>query len=139
MDKEKVKKWIEKNVVLQEQAREITRQSITAFNQSVSTRRIIPYIEFGTTRKIRWYLKEDLEHYADNKKGVKPMISDEVLNKIEAHRPHLKQMITTIRSAKGTQRAQLERHLADTYTRGSTSNLLSPSETWELTKLLKND
>lgn len=139
MDKEKVKKWIKKNVVLQDHAREITGQSVSAFNQSVQTGRIEPFVEFGYSRKIRWYLIEDLEHYADNKKGVKPMISDEVLNKIEVHRPHLKQMITTIRSAKGTQRAQLERHLADTYTRGNTSNLLSPSETWELTKLLKND
>lgn len=60
--------WINKNLVMQDEARAITKQSISAFNQSVSTGRIKPFVEFGQTRKTRLYNRTDLEAYALNKK-----------------------------------------------------------------------
>lgn len=71
MNKEEMKKWIEENLIMQDAARAITGQSVTGFNQSVSTGKIIPFVEFGEVRKTRLYLKADLEEYAKNKKGAK--------------------------------------------------------------------
>ena len=68
MDKTYIKKWIEENLFLQDRAREITEQSASAFNQSVATGRIKPFVEFGEVRKTRLYLKSDLEEYAKNKR-----------------------------------------------------------------------
>jgi hypothetical protein len=68
MDTEEVKKWIMDNLVMQDQAREITEQSVTAFNQSVQTGKIEPFVEFGELRKTRLYLRSDLEKYLKNKK-----------------------------------------------------------------------
>lgn len=68
MNKEEIKKWIEENLVMQDEARTITGQSVSGFNQSVANRNIIPFVEFGTTRKTRLYLRSDLEEYAKNKK-----------------------------------------------------------------------
>lgn len=61
--------WINKNLVMQDEARAITKQSISAFNQSVSTGRIKPFVEFGQSRKTRLYNRADLEAYALNKRG----------------------------------------------------------------------
>lgn len=66
MNNEDIKDWIENNLVMQSEAFEITGQSKTAFNQSVSTGRVIPFVEFGEVRKTRLYLKSDLEKYAKN-------------------------------------------------------------------------
>ncbi|WP_019156823.1 hypothetical protein [Robertmurraya massiliosenegalensis] len=71
MNNEEIKKWIEENLVMQDAAREITGQSVTGFNQSVSTGKISPFVEFGEVRKTRLYFRKDLEEYAKNKKGAK--------------------------------------------------------------------
>ncbi|MGC4375941.1 hypothetical protein WD019_03215 [Fictibacillus sp. Mic-4] len=70
MDIKEIKKWIEDNLVMQEEARSITGQSVSAFNQSVATRKIIPFVEFGEVRKTRLYLRSDLEEYARKKKSA---------------------------------------------------------------------
>lgn len=68
MNNEEIKKWIEDNLVMRDEAQRITEQSDTAFGQSVSTGRIIPFVEFGDKRKTRLYLRDDLERYKQNKK-----------------------------------------------------------------------
>lgn len=71
MDKNEIKKWIQDNLVMQDKARAITGQSVSAFNQSVATGGIVPFVEFGSARKTRLYLREDLEEYAKNKRSRK--------------------------------------------------------------------
>jgi hypothetical protein len=66
--KNKVKTWIEQNLVMQEEARTITGQTTSAFNQSVQNGKILPFVEFGTIRKTRLYLREDLEAYKVQKR-----------------------------------------------------------------------
>lgn len=68
MTKEEIRKWIEENLVMQNEARKITKQSVSGFNQSVETGRIRPFVEFGENRKIRLYLRSELEEYAKNKR-----------------------------------------------------------------------
>lgn len=68
MDKEKIRRWIQDNLVMQDEARSITGQSVPGFNQSVATGRIVPFVEFGEARKTRLYLRSDLEEYAKNKR-----------------------------------------------------------------------
>lgn len=68
MTKEEIKKWIEENLVMQDEGRKITKQSVSGFNQSVTSKRIQTFVEFGENRKIRLYLRSDLEEYAKNKR-----------------------------------------------------------------------
>lgn len=68
MTKDEIKKWIEENLVMQDEARKITGQSVSGFNQSLQTGRIVPFVEFGNERKTRLYLREDLAEYARNKR-----------------------------------------------------------------------
>lgn len=68
MNNEEIKQWIEDNLVMLEQAREITGQSVSGFTQSVQNGKIEPFVEFGESRKTRLYLKSDLEEYAKNKR-----------------------------------------------------------------------
>ena len=69
MDKQQIRAWITDNLVLQDEARHITGQSVSAFNQSLQTGRIKPFVEFVSgSRTIRLYLKTDLEEYAKNKR-----------------------------------------------------------------------
>ncbi|ANS52485.1 hypothetical protein ACT7C8_17725 [Bacillus cereus] len=68
MQRNKVKTWIEQNLVMQEEARTITGQTTSAFNQSVQNGKILPFVEFGTIRKTRLYLREDLEAYKVQKR-----------------------------------------------------------------------
>lgn len=68
MNNEDIKKWINENLVMQDEARQITEQSVSAFGQSVSTGRIMSFVEFGEKRKTRLYLKSDLEEYKNNKR-----------------------------------------------------------------------
>ncbi|MDI3090006.1 hypothetical protein QJ133_02290 [Priestia megaterium] len=71
MKVEQIKEWIEQNLIMQDEARAITGQSVTAFNQSVANGKIKAFIEFGGARKTRLYLKADLEEYAKNKRNRK--------------------------------------------------------------------
>lgn len=71
MNKESIKKWIEANLVMRDEAETITEQSPSAFGQSLASGKIVPFVEFGVKRKTRLYLREDLEQYAKNKKRRK--------------------------------------------------------------------
>ncbi|GIN60111.1 hypothetical protein J27TS8_01040 [Robertmurraya siralis] len=68
MNNQEIKQWIEENLVMQDTARKITGQSVTGFNQSVATGKIMPFVEFGEGRKTRLYLRAGLEEYAKNKR-----------------------------------------------------------------------
>lgn len=68
MNNEEIKQWIKDNLVMQEEARAITGQSISAFNQSVQNGKLQPFVEYGEARKTRLYLRADLEEYAKNKR-----------------------------------------------------------------------
>ncbi|WP_144518472.1 hypothetical protein [Bacillus thuringiensis] len=68
MQRNKVKTWIEQNLVMQEESRTITGQTTSAFNQSVQNGKILPFVELGTIRKTRLYLREDLEAYKVQKR-----------------------------------------------------------------------
>lgn len=68
MNNDQIKQWIHNNLVMQEEAIRITKQSKPGFNQSVAAGSIKPFVEYGSTRKIRLYLKSDLEEYARTKR-----------------------------------------------------------------------
>jgi len=68
VDNKLVKRWIEENLVMQDEARTITGQSVSGFNQSVTAGSIKPFVEFGEQRKTRLYLRSDLEVYAKTKR-----------------------------------------------------------------------
>lgn len=53
---------------MRDEAMQITEQSVSAFGQSVSTGKIIPFVEFGEKRKTRLYLRSDLEEYKKHKR-----------------------------------------------------------------------
>lgn len=65
MNREELKKFLADNLITKQQARQITGQSLSAFNQSISTKQIIPIYEQGEgTGKVRLYLKKEVEEYA---------------------------------------------------------------------------
>lgn len=68
MNNENIREWINENLIMQDEAREITGQSVSGFNQSVQIGRIKPFVEFGEKRKTRLYLRSDIEDYAKNKR-----------------------------------------------------------------------
>lgn len=68
MDIEEIKKWIEENLVMQDEARALTEQSVSAFNQSVQSGKIKAFVEFGESRKTRLYLRSEVEEYGRNKR-----------------------------------------------------------------------
>ncbi len=65
MNNENYKQWIEENLLTPKEAMELTKQSRTAFNQSVATGRVKTFISKDT---IRLFLRSDIEEYAKNKK-----------------------------------------------------------------------
>jgi hypothetical protein len=67
-DTEQIRQWINDNLVMQQEAMKITGQKKDAFNMSVKTGNIVPFVEFGTNRIIRLYLRSDMEEYAKNKR-----------------------------------------------------------------------
>lgn len=68
MNIEEIKKWIEENLVMQDEARTITEQSVSGFNQSVQSGKIKAFAKFGESRKTRLYLRSEMEEYARNKR-----------------------------------------------------------------------
>jgi hypothetical protein len=68
MDKAAIKQWIEHNLVMQDEARTITGQSVSGFNQSIQTGRIRAFVEFGEARKTRLYLREEMVQYGKSKR-----------------------------------------------------------------------
>lgn len=71
MDKEMIRRWIVDNLVLPDEARKITEQSIHGFNQSVRTGKIVPFVEFTSgKKKFNLYLRKDLEVYKKTKRKL---------------------------------------------------------------------
>ena len=68
MDLEQIRAWIQNNLVMQDEGRRITGQSVSGFNQSVTEGWISPFVEFGSSRKTRLYLRSELEEYAKKKR-----------------------------------------------------------------------
>lgn len=68
VNKDAIKAWINENLVMRDEARKITGQSESGFNQAVQTGRIQSFVEFGDARITRLYLREDLVKYAENKR-----------------------------------------------------------------------
>lgn len=65
MNNEEIKKWMEENLITKQETMEITKQSLTAFNQTVSTGKLHPFYDRGHDRsRVRLYLKSDVEEYA---------------------------------------------------------------------------
>jgi hypothetical protein len=69
-DAEHIRKWINDNLVMQNEARKLTEQSISAFSQAVQSGLIKPFVSFGDKRKTYLYLKSDLETYKNNKRKI---------------------------------------------------------------------
>lgn len=70
MDKEKMAKFLDENLVTKQEAMKITGQSLTAFNQSISSKQLTPFLERGEgTGKVRLYLRSDVEKYSKSVKG----------------------------------------------------------------------
>lgn len=69
MNREELKKFLADNLITKQQAMRITGQSLSAFNQSISTKQIIPIYEQGEgAGKVRLYLKKEVEEYAPSVK-----------------------------------------------------------------------
>ncbi|EUJ44184.1 hypothetical protein [Listeria fleischmannii] len=61
--------YLDENLLTKTEAREITKQSQTAFNQSIQTGTLKAFYEKGENQsKVRLFLKQDCEAYARNKK-----------------------------------------------------------------------
>ena len=68
MNNEKIKEWIDENLLTKQEAIKITCQSLTAFDQSINTNKLTAFYDRGEDRsRVRLYLKSDVEAYA---KGV---------------------------------------------------------------------
>jgi hypothetical protein len=63
-----VKEWIQENLFMANEAKNITGQSPYGFKQSVWTNQIKSFIHFGNERKTHLYLKKDLLEYRKNKR-----------------------------------------------------------------------
>ncbi|MBC1339427.1 hypothetical protein HB837_14605 [Listeria innocua] len=68
---EALKAYLASNLLTKTEARAITKQSQTAFNQSIQTGTLHSFYEKGENQsKVRLFLKEDCEEYARNKKNA---------------------------------------------------------------------
>lgn len=64
MDLEKIKEFMQENLLTKKEAMRLTGQSLTAFDQAVATGRLKPFFEKGEGRStVRLYLKSDVERY----------------------------------------------------------------------------
>ena len=64
MNTEKIKQFMNENLLTKKEAMELTGQSLTAFDQAVQTGRLKPFFERGEGRStVRLYLKDDVERY----------------------------------------------------------------------------
>lgn len=64
MNLEKIKRFMNENLLTKKEAMQLTGQSLTAFDQAVQTGRLKPFFERGEGRStVRLYLKEDVERY----------------------------------------------------------------------------
>ncbi|MCN72788.1 hypothetical protein CCE97_14560 [Listeria monocytogenes] len=66
---EELRAFLANNLLTKAEARTITKQSQTAFNQSIQTGTLKSFYEKGENQsKVRLFLKEECEEYARNKK-----------------------------------------------------------------------
>lgn len=63
-DNNKIKEWIRENLVTKSGAIKITGQSRAAFQQSVRTNMVVPFIEYDESPTVRLYLRSEIEEYA---------------------------------------------------------------------------
>jgi len=64
MNYEKMKEFLDDNLLTKREAMDITGQSLSAFDQAVNTGRLKPFFERGKGRGIvRLYLNSDVERY----------------------------------------------------------------------------
>lgn len=74
-DKASLKNFLKENIIDKHEARSITGQSETAFNQAVLRGRIIPILKYGKGRGgINLFLREDIEIYKCNMKKNKDKV-----------------------------------------------------------------
>ena len=65
MNREELEKFLANNLITKQQARQITGQSHSAFQQSVNTGQLKPIYQQGQgTGMVRLYLKKEVEEYA---------------------------------------------------------------------------
>ncbi|EAC4362823.1 hypothetical protein WO67_15125 [Listeria monocytogenes] len=68
---EELRAFLANNLLTKAEARTITKQSQTAFNQSIQTGTLKSFYEKGENQsKVRLFLKEECEEYARNKKNA---------------------------------------------------------------------
>lgn len=71
LTKEQLQDFLQQNLIDKHEARKITGQSVTAFNQAVLRRKIVPIIKYGNGRGgINLFLREDIELYKQNMKTI---------------------------------------------------------------------
>lgn len=64
MEAKQIKKWMDENLLTKKEAMEVTGQSLTAFDQAITSGRLKPFFEKGKARGIvRLYLRSDVEKY----------------------------------------------------------------------------
>jgi len=69
MKKEELKKYIDNNLLTKQEAMEVTGQSLSAFNQAISTNNLKAFYDHGKGRsRVRLYLKSDVKNYAKSAK-----------------------------------------------------------------------
>lgn len=72
MNNNDIKAYMQANLLTKKEAIEITGQSLSAFDQSINTGKIIPFFDKGEDRsRVRLYLKSDVEAYAEQIKEYK--------------------------------------------------------------------
>lgn len=69
MDSKEIQEWILTNLVTKQGAMKITKQSAPAFQQSVRTGLVKPFIEYAESPLVRLYLKSEIETYAEQVKS----------------------------------------------------------------------
>lgn len=111
----------------------VTRQVVN--NWEARHKDFPPVITKVDNERMPLYELVDVEEYEDAR-GLFKKLPDKILDKIVEHRPNFAQVVENIKNAEGEQKQQLQRHLADAYLQGFSE--LTPSETLELAKVLRN-
>lgn len=62
---DELREYIDKNLLTKREAIEITKQSVSAFDQAVITGKLKPFYDHGEERsRVRLYLKSEVEAYS---------------------------------------------------------------------------
>lgn len=71
-NKKELQDYLTKNLLPMEEARKITGQSVSGFNQSVALEKVVPFYQTVTASgrvQNKLFLKSELEEYRDNKRS----------------------------------------------------------------------